>query len=157
MPRLPQLPAATPGSEWFAAGVRFRCLGPECGACCSGDQGPGAVWVGRGDEERLARHLELAPGELRRRYLRRLDGGWSLRERANFDCVFLDPGKGCEVYGARPTQCRTYPFWGRILASREAWRKEADKCPGIGCDDRTVAADEGRRQPEIDAGRRQRI
>ena len=32
------------------------------------------------------------------------------------DCVFLDrtylPGKAiCSLYAARPTQCRTWPFW----------------------------------------------
>ena len=156
MTRLPQLPAAPPAgpAEWFADGVRFRCLGPECGACCSGEQGPGVVWVGREEAARLAQHLRLSRGELRRRYLRRLDGRWSLREHSNYDCVFLEPGRGCRVYEARPTQCRTYPFWGRILASRDAWREEAGQCPGIGGDAPRVPAEEVRQQLEIDARHR---
>lgn len=151
LPQLPPDPAPTGPSEWFAGGVRFRCLGPECGACCSGEMGPGVVWVESDDADRLARHLGLTRGELRRRHLRRVDGRWCLEERSNYDCVFLDPGRGCTAYEARPTQCRTYPFWGRILASRDAWQKEAGSCPGIDCDATTVAAGEVRRRLEIDA------
>lgn len=161
MTRLPQIrPDA--GDRWFAGGVRFRCLGPECGDCCSGKHGPGVVWLGRGEIARLARHLSLTVRELRRRYLRRLAGRTSLRERANFDCVFYRPGEGCSVYEARPLQCRTYPFWGRILASPTTWKNEAEHCPGIdpgdgrrpagGPDDR-VPGEEVSRQLAIDAAR----
>jgi Fe-S-cluster containining protein len=52
----------------------------------------------------------------------------SLREKANYDCVFWS--KGCAVYEARPLQCRSYPFWESMLASRDAW--EAMSCPGMG-------------------------
>jgi Fe-S-cluster containining protein len=159
MTRLPQLPLPSPPtgrSEWFEDGVRFRCLGQECGACCSGKLGPGVVWVTHEDAERLATHLSLTRGGLQHRYLRRLEGRWCLRERANYDCIFYDPGRGCSVYEARPTQCRTYPFWGRILASPVTWRYEAEKCPGIGCDATRVTAEEVRRQLEIDERRKRR-
>ena len=132
MTRLPQItPAAASESRWYRDGVRFRCLGPECGDCCSGKHGPGAVWLGRDEIERLAGHLSLTVKELRHRYLRHLDGRVSLRERANFDCIFYRQGEGCQIYEARPLQCRTYPFWGRILASRLTWKNEAEQCPGI--------------------------
>jgi Fe-S-cluster containining protein len=52
----------------------------------------------------------------------------SLRERANYDCVFWKDG--CSVYEARPLQCRTYPFWPSLLESRRAW--DAMGCPGMG-------------------------
>ena len=131
MTRLPQIPSDTRPGHWYDDGVRFRCLGPECGDCCSGKHGPGAVWLGREEILRLADFLSLTVKELRQRYLRRIRGRTSLRERANFDCVFYRPGEGCSVYEARPTQCRTYPFWGRILASRTTWGYEAEQCPGI--------------------------
>ena len=58
-------------------------------------------------------------------------GKQSLRERANGDCVLLD-GKGCSSYAVRPQQCRAYPFWPEVVKSREAWLREARRCPGIG-------------------------
>ncbi len=155
MTRLPQIPPAAGDARdrWFDSGVRFRCLGPECGDCCSGKHGPGAVWLGREEVERLAAYLSLTVRELRHRYLRRLGGRTSLRERANFDCVFYRPGEGCSVYEARPLQCRTYPFWGRILAGRVTWADEAEKCPGIDFDDTRVSGEEVDRQLAIDARR----
>jgi len=39
-------------------------------------------------------------------------------------CIFLQDDKTCSIYEARPVQCRTYPFWPRIMKSREAWRQE---------------------------------
>ncbi len=160
MTHLPQISPPAPRREgvpaaerrWFDGGVRFCCLGAECGDCCSGKHGPGAVWLSREDIERLANHLSITIQELRRHYLRRLFGRTSLRERANFDCVFFRPGDGCSVYEARPLQCRTYPYWGRILASRTTWENEAEQCPGIGGDTR-VPGEEVSRQLAIDTGR----
>src|SRR5438034_6106944 len=39
-----------------------------------------------------------------RSYVRNLDRGRSLRERANGDCVFYEAGKGCTIYSVRPRQ-----------------------------------------------------
>ena len=63
-----------------------------------------------------------------------------LREvRTDFglDCVFLDrlslPGKAvCSLYSARPTQCKTWPFWKEVVDSRSTWLSAAEDCPGIG-------------------------
>ena len=61
----------------------------------------------------------------------------SLREKPNLDCVFWDgsssPGEngGCSVYGARPLQCRTYPFWDSVVSSKGAWDGMAAHCPGM--------------------------
>lgn len=140
--------------DWFDDGVRFRCLGAECGTCCSGKMGPGAVWVDQQEMERLAAHLGLGVHELKRRFIRRLEGRYSLKETSDYDCIFLQPGRGCSVYEARPGQCRTYPFWGRVMASRVTWNIEAESCPGIGCDETVVAAEDVRRQLAIDEQRR---
>lgn len=40
-------------------------------------------------------------------------------------CVFLaEDGKLCTIYEARPVQCRTYPFWPKVMNYRESWDKE---------------------------------
>ena len=81
---------------------------------------------------RLAARLELADHEFRALYTRRLRGGEiSLRERRDKACVFWAPASGCGVYSDRPRQCRTWPFWGAVVASRERWEEEAQGCPGM--------------------------
>ena len=30
----------------------------------------------------------------------------------------------CSIYEARPLQCRTYPYWPRVMWAREAWVNE---------------------------------
>ena len=47
-------------------------------------------------------------------------------------CTFLDRANQCRIYRVRPKQCRTYPFWPEVLASRSSWRSEAETCEGIG-------------------------
>jgi len=46
-------------------------------------------------------------------------------------CRFLE-NKKCTIYQARPTQCRTWPFWPELMNAR-SWAKEvAGFCPGVG-------------------------
>jgi Fe-S-cluster containining protein len=66
------------------------------------------------------------------RYTRRVDNGLSLREEADGRCVLFASGSGCRAYEARPRQCRTWPFWARIVATPAAWEREAVDCPGMG-------------------------
>jgi Fe-S-cluster containining protein len=90
----------------------------------------------------MARSLGLSYPAFLRTYAWRTDQGWSLREKEKpnehgWDCVFLDrdsqPGKAlCSIHAVRPRQCRTFPFWPEILASRRAWQKTARLCEGIG-------------------------
>ncbi len=55
----------------------------------------------------------------------------SLIEWANGDCVFFhSESRTCEVYDARPRQCRTWPFWSSNLTSPAAWQETADRCRG---------------------------
>lgn len=77
----------------------------------------------------IAAHLEISVEEFGSRYLRKVGSRYSLIELPNGDCVFYSGG--CTVYGARPTQCRTFPFWPENLQSRRAWEEAAAECPGM--------------------------
>ena len=47
----------------------------------------------------------------------------------NYACVFFDlEKKCCSIYEARPTQCRTFPFWDYFKENKEEVFKE---CPAI--------------------------
>jgi len=47
-------------------------------------------------------------------------------------CIFLSSSSNtCSVYRARPTQCRTFPYWPSIMASEDDWKLAASKCEGI--------------------------
>jgi len=123
-------------APWFAAGLRFSCR--RCGACCTGS--PGYVWVGPGEVGALAAAHGMEPHEFLARYARPVDGAWSLCEEADGRCVLFEPGRGCSAYESRPVQCRTWPFWARIVATRRAWEREAAGCPGMNSGE-LVAAD----------------
>jgi Fe-S-cluster containining protein len=99
------------------------------------------VWINDGEATALARAVGLSEAMFREKYARRIGRRWSLIERKTehgYDCVFLDrssvPGKAvCSVYQARPTQCRTWPFWPENLESSDAWdqAKQGTPCPGM--------------------------
>lgn len=113
---------------WYADGLRFGCT--QCGKCCTGD--PGFVWVTDEELAALARFLGEPVEEVRAVHTRRARGHRTLRERANGDCVFYDPKKGCTVYPVRPAQCRTWPFWESNVESPEDWERTTRVCPGSG-------------------------
>jgi len=114
-------------SEWYQKGLRFQCT--ECGKCCTGS--PGYVWVNTQEMEEMAKFLEISLKEFKRKYIRRIGNRYSLVEtRQNYDCVFLK-NKKCQVYGARPTQCRTFPWWPQNIHTQEAWEATAQTCEGI--------------------------
>jgi len=112
-------------------GLRFSCTG--CRYCCGVE--PGYVFLTHDDVDRLAAFFHLEPACFIETYCRKVPMGGisyvSLKEKARNDCEFLE-SYGCSVYEARPLQCRTYPFWSGIVASKQAWDDEARSCPGIG-------------------------
>ncbi len=111
---------------WYKDGLRFGCT--ECGKCCTG--GPGFVWVTQEELEGLAKLLNISSEMFKRRYVRIRSNRMCLVEKKNNDCIFLE-GKRCQVYQARPKQCRTFPWWEENLASEESWKSAAKDCEGI--------------------------
>jgi Fe-S-cluster containining protein len=98
-------------------GIRFTCQGS--GNCCHARGGYGYVYLTL--EDRAA---------FTRRYCAKTEGILHLKHPER-DCVFLEEGR-CRVYEARPTQCRTWPFWPENMMAK-VWQDEvAPTCPGIG-------------------------
>jgi len=118
---------AAAGGKWWDDGVRFACQGS--GRCCVSRGAYGYVYLTLEDRRRLARILGLPTARFTRLYCARTDGLFHLRDEGP-DCRFLEQNR-CAVYEARPTQCRTWPFWPENMNAR-AWTAIAAYCPGVG-------------------------
>lgn len=91
------------------------------------------MWLNKADIQAMADAVELDVQEFEKRYVRDVGVRKSLNEYANGDCVFFDnKTRKCQVYEARPRQCRTWPFWDSNLRSPEAWAETCQACPGSG-------------------------
>jgi len=116
-------------APWYRGGLRFECT--QCGACCSGE--PGFVWVDDDEIERMAETLDMSVDRFESEFIRRVGVKKSLKEYADGDCILLEPDqRTCLVYQARPTQCRTWPFWDSTLKTKQAWKETCQECPGAG-------------------------
>ncbi len=122
--------ARTDQTTWYEREpLRFECTG--CGRCCTG--GPEyVVEASRAEQRRIQSYLGISWRWFRRRYVRRFeDGSESLRDSRDA-CVFLGPDRRCRIYGARPAQCRSYPFWPGVVTRKRDWKAETARCEGIG-------------------------
>ncbi|KAF3361861.1 hypothetical protein PHSC3_001628 [Chlamydiales bacterium STE3] len=115
---------------WYQGGLNFKCT--ECGKCCTGTSG--FVWVSEEEMTEMAAVLSISLPLFKRNYTRKRDNRYALIEKktANeeYDCVFLKDKK-CQVYRARPLQCRTFPWWSENLMSKESWEIASLECEGI--------------------------
>lgn len=113
---------------WYKDGLHFKCTG--CGKCCTG--APGFVFLTEEDIQKLLQHLKISKEEFVRRYTKSFNGRLSLRDDTpNYSCIFLKDGKYCQVYQARPVQCKTYPYWLGNISSEAQWMEESERCEGI--------------------------
>jgi len=113
---------------FWKEGIQFECQGT--GRCCVSRGAYGFVYLSLKDRRRFAVHLGLSTREFTQQHCAKTGGWFHLKEKEKA-CPFL-LGKNCTVYEARPTQCRTWPFWPENMQAK-AWSKEvAAFCPGVG-------------------------
>jgi Fe-S-cluster containining protein len=89
------------------------------------------VWVNKEEIAALATLVDMTVADFEAKYVRSVGIRKSLIEFDNGDCVFLKDRK-CTVYGARPRQCRTWPFWDSNVRTPETWAQTCEVCPGAG-------------------------
>lgn len=113
---------------WYADGLRFSCT--ACGKCCTSHEGYEFVYLENADITRLAKHFGLERRRFLAEYTERQDE-FRILKWPDEHCIFLSES-GCTVYDARPTQCRTWPFWPETL-KKQVWQEEVVPfCPGAG-------------------------
>lgn len=101
------------------------------GNCCIGEHG--YIWITVDEIEKLAAHLKLSVKDVMDKYIIKYGYRFSLTEYKiddkNYACIFFDlEKKQCSIYEARPSQCRTFPFWEHFKDNIEELKEE---CPAI--------------------------
>ncbi len=100
------------------------------GYCCNGESGN--IWVTRREIVALAEAMGMDVPSFVDRYLKKVGYRTSIGERCegdNYACLLFDRKKGgCSVYGARPAQCRSFPFWDYF---KERPDEAEAECPGV--------------------------
>jgi Fe-S-cluster containining protein len=79
------------------------------GYCCYRLSGA-SLYIMAVDINCIARHFDIADGEVRRRFLQ---GKNTFKTREDGSCIFLTNGtmcKRCAIHEARPKQCRDFPY-----------------------------------------------
>jgi Fe-S-cluster containining protein len=115
--------------KFWDNGIRFECQGS--GNCCVSRGGYGYVYLTLDDRRALAQNLGIGTAAFTRKYCEQDGGIWKLKDAPTEECVFLKD-KRCSVYTARPTQCRTWPFWPETLNAKTWSGEVASFCPGVG-------------------------
>ena len=116
--------------EFFKKGVNFKCQGSS--NCCVSRGSYGYVYLSKKDLIKIAKYLNVSINFFKKKYCQYSNGYLHLREiHINGNCQFLE-NKKCSIYTARPTQCRTWPFWKENMNTKK-WNEELmNFCPGIG-------------------------
>jgi hypothetical protein len=123
-----------------AGGLRFECTG--CGDCCTR---PGLVYFTRKELREAARAAGKTVQALRAAHdIHPFTSPSAAGPDAPTDrksLFILDPGDapcpfhaaeiGCTIYEARPTQCRTWPFWPEVVREKKSWDRGARECEGM--------------------------
>ncbi len=116
--------------QWTPKNLKFKCQGS--GNCCVSRGEYGFVFLTLTDRKMMAKELGISLKRFEKQYCQVTGGNYHLIEDENrTNCIFLEDNK-CEVYKARPTQCRTWPFWPEVMNAKD-WKSDVEKfCPGVG-------------------------
>ncbi|MCB0407467.1 MAG: YkgJ family cysteine cluster protein [Bdellovibrionales bacterium] len=117
--------------KFFSEGLRFQCQGT--GKCCISRGEYGYVYMTREDRKNMAAELKMSLVAFTKKYCKQSGGYWHLKSNPDGpECLFLNKKNQCDVYKARPVQCRTWPFWPENMNAK-TWRDDiAKNCAGIG-------------------------
>jgi Fe-S-cluster containining protein len=111
--------------------LRFECT--QCGKCCRVRGAYAHVYLNDSELDALAAHVGLPRKEFRWRFTVMDELGWTELAFQDDHCPFLDPDSNlCTVHEARPTQCRTFPFWRDFVRDGKWTTDVAEMCEGIG-------------------------
>ncbi len=110
-------------------GLRFECT--QCGECCTNRGEYAHVYVSADEVRGLARLLGMSLSDFRREHTFVDEYGWTQLAFTGDGCCFLE-GVRCGVYAARPTQCRTFPFWRDLVKDGEWTQQARELCEGVG-------------------------
>lgn len=108
-------------------GLRFTCQ-PGCIACCDQE---GFVYLTEDDLKRAAAFTGMTARAFEKKFVYRTARQLRFRKPRAKQCPFL-LDHGCSIHPAKPTQCRTFPFWPELVENRAEWEQTARFCPGIG-------------------------
>jgi uncharacterized protein len=112
--------------RFYDDGLPFECT--ACGECCK--LGGGFVYPTPEDLSFLAQLKDMTLDAFKKLFTDKHEKRIVLKNNGN-DCIFWSDNK-CQVYNARPLQCRTYPFWPTNLKSTYRWNIIKGECEGIG-------------------------
>lgn len=104
----------------------------ECkGACCRGESG--YIWITPKEIERAAELIGVEFDDFSSRFVKKVNYRYSLVEKrleaGDVGCIFFDERScSCTIYDARPSQCRSFPFWESFKNDSSEVFKE---CPWV--------------------------
>jgi Fe-S-cluster containining protein len=107
--------------------LRFECQ-RGCINCCNQS---GFVYLSEDDVIKAAKFTGLSQRAFEKKYVYRTAHERRLRKPRDRQCPFL-LDHGCSIHPAKPTQCRTFPYWPEFVENREQWKALSRFCPGIG-------------------------
>ncbi len=115
-------------------GYPFRFACKRSGNCCSRPEG--RVRVTSEELPALARSAGLEEDAFLMRYCTSgPDGSWLLKSAPSSPaCIFLEmngPLASCRVYEARPSHCRSFPFWEELREAGPVLKEALRFCPGL--------------------------
>ncbi|MDR2081296.1 MAG: YkgJ family cysteine cluster protein [Campylobacteraceae bacterium] len=100
------------------------------GKCCTGKSG--YIWVQKSEILALSEFLKIKDEDFILQYLSKIGFRYTLKEipfQDGFACVLFDAeNHGCKAYDARPSQCRSFPFWDYF---KHKQKELEDECTGI--------------------------
>ncbi|MHA1791488.1 MAG: YkgJ family cysteine cluster protein [Promethearchaeota archaeon] len=128
-------------ANFLKNGASFKCLVPDgCdGHCCKGE---GSIYIFPEDITRFLDFFNLDLKTFMEKHVKIETGPCIILDTSNFvpfltlkekedgSCKFLGKNGLCEVYPARPFQCRSYPFWDLNVKTEKRWNDLMETCPG---------------------------